>query len=49
MLWALDLLDQIADVAAPEKDDEGQTLALSRERARARPTTGTKTGLDNDF
>ena len=49
MLWALDLLDQIADVAAPEKDDEGQTLALSRERARARPTVGTKTRLDNDF
>ena len=49
MLWALDLLDQIADVAAPEKDDEGQTLALSRERVRARPTAGTKTGLDNDF
>lgn len=45
MLWALDLLDQITDVAAPETDDEGQTLALSRERARARP----KAGLDNDF
>ena len=45
MLWALDLLDQMADVAVPEKDEEGQTLALSRERARARP----KTGLDNDF
>ena len=49
MLWALDLLKQMVDVAAPEKDDEGQTLALSRERARARPTAGTKTGLDNDF
>ena len=45
MLWALDLLDQLAEVAVPEKDDEGQSLALSRERARARP----KTGLDNDF
>ncbi|MBS0444868.1 MAG: XRE family transcriptional regulator [Proteobacteria bacterium] len=45
MLWALDLLGQMDDVAAPEKDEEGQTLALSRERARARP----KTGLDNDF
>lgn len=45
MLWALDLLNQMDDVAAPEKDDEGQTLALSRERARARP----KAGLDNDF
>ena len=49
ILWALDLLDQIADVAAPEKDDEGQALALSRERARARPTAVAKTGLDNDF
>ncbi|MEO8203517.1 MAG: helix-turn-helix transcriptional regulator [Betaproteobacteria bacterium] len=45
MLWALDLLDQMADVAVPEKDEQGQTLALSRERARARP----KAGLDNDF
>ncbi len=49
LLWALDLIDQIADVAAPEKDDEGQTLALSRERARARPATAAMTGLDNDF
>jgi transcriptional regulator with XRE-family HTH domain len=40
MLWALDLLDQIADAAAPEKDEQGQMLALSRERARARPKTG---------
>lgn len=45
MLWALDLLGQMDDVAAPEKDDEGQILALSRERARARP----RTRLDNDF
>ena len=45
LLWALDLLDQMADVAAPEHDEEGQTLALARERGRARP----KTELDNDF
>ena len=45
MMWALDLIEQMADLAAPEKDEEGQGLALSRERARARP----KTGLDNDF
>ena len=45
LLWALDLLDQLNDVAAPDKDDEGQTLALSREPARARA----KTGLNNDF
>jgi len=45
MLWSLDMLDQMAVVAAPERDDEGQTLALARERGRARP----KTGLSNDF
>lgn len=45
MLWALDLLDQLDLVAAPEKDEEGQALALSRERARARP----RTELSNDF
>jgi transcriptional regulator with XRE-family HTH domain len=45
VLWALDLLDQMADVAAPEKDEAGQALAFSRERARARP----RAGLDNDF
>jgi transcriptional regulator with XRE-family HTH domain len=45
MLWALDLLNQMDDVAAPERDDEGQTLALARERGRARP----KTELSNDF
>lgn len=45
MLWALDLLDQLGLVAAPEKDEEGQTLALARERGRARP----KTELSNDF
>ncbi len=49
MLWALDLLDQIADAAAPENDDEGQALALARERVRARPTSAAKAGLDNDF
>lgn len=45
MLWALDLLDQLDPVAAPERDEEGQTLALARERARARP----RTELSNDF
>lgn len=45
MLWALDLLDQLTEVATPERDEEGQTLALSRERERARPGIG----LDNDF
>jgi transcriptional regulator with XRE-family HTH domain len=45
MLWALDLLDQLADVGAPERDEQGQALALARERGRARP----KTELNNDF
>jgi len=45
MLWALDLLDQLQEVGAPERDEEGQTLALGRERVRARP----KAELDNDF
>jgi len=45
LLWAFDLLDQLNDVAGPTKDPEGQTLALSRERSRARA----KGDLDNDF
>lgn len=45
MLWALDLLGHMDDVGAPEKDEEGQTLALCRERARARPDRSS----DNNF
>jgi transcriptional regulator with XRE-family HTH domain len=45
LLWALDLLDQFDLVATPERDPEGQTLALARERGRARP----KSELSNDF
>jgi transcriptional regulator with XRE-family HTH domain len=45
LLWALDLLDPLTDVASPERDEEGQALALSRERGRARP----KAELSNDF
>lgn len=45
MLWALDLIDHMADVADPGRDEEGQALALARERGRARP----KTELSNDF
>lgn len=37
MLWALDLLDHMTEIATPERDIEGQSLALSRERERARP------------
>ncbi len=45
LLWALGLLDQMEDVADPGKDKEGQTLALSRERTRARHSGE----IDNDF
>jgi transcriptional regulator with XRE-family HTH domain len=45
ILWALGLLDQSGDLAAPDADAEGQTLALARERVRVRP----KAALDNDF
>ena len=45
LLWALDLLDQIEDVANPEKDAQGQALALSREPSRARRPGE----IDNDF
>ena len=45
MLWAMDLLSQLDEVARPEKDAEGQALALANERGRAR----SKTELSNDF
>ncbi|MFT3804739.1 MAG: hypothetical protein QM766_26425 [Burkholderiaceae bacterium] len=45
LLWALGLLDQLDVVASPERDEEGQMLALARERLRARP----KTEPSNDF
>lgn len=45
LLWAFDLLTQLDDVALPEKDEEGQMRALSREPRRARA----KAGLSNDF
>jgi len=39
MRWTLDLLDHLGEVARPDRDSEGQslTLARDRERARARP------------
>ena len=51
LLWALGLLDQLGAVAAPTADEEGQTLALSREPKRAgRPGSARWGGtLDNDF
>jgi transcriptional regulator with XRE-family HTH domain len=45
MLWALDLLAPLSDVAAPENDSHGQALDLAGERVRARRSTE----LDNDF
>src|ERR1039457_7084030 len=39
LLWAVDLLHQLDDDATLERDEEGQTLALTRERARARSKT----------
>jgi transcriptional regulator with XRE-family HTH domain len=45
LLWTYDLIDQMEDVADPVRDKEGQTLALSRERTRARQSGD----IDNDF
>ena len=45
LLWALGLIDQVAVIADPAADDEGNALTLAREPKRARhPQT-----LDNDF
>lgn len=44
-LWVLDLLHDMEDVAHPENDTVGQTLARNEERERAsRPR-----GMTNDF
>ncbi len=45
LLWAFDLLGQLEAVADPTHDAEGQALAQSRERSRARRAGAT----DNDF
>lgn len=45
LLWALGLIDQLAQVADPMSDEEGLLLAKGRERVNA---YGRK-GLDNDF
>ena len=45
LLWAYDLLDQMDEVADPAFDEEGLSLSLPKDRARARA----KEGLDNDF
>ncbi|CAN5336958.1 hypothetical protein BH10PSE6_BH10PSE6_48750 [soil metagenome] len=46
LLWAFDLLGQLDEVAEPERDTEGNVLARSRERSRARPR---RKSLDDDF
>jgi transcriptional regulator with XRE-family HTH domain len=45
MLWAYGLIDRLADLADPNKDEEGTQLSLSRQPARARR----RRELDNDF
>jgi len=44
-LWAMGLHQDVADVASPERDVEGQTLAAARLSVRVRPTTE----LDDEF
>lgn len=45
LLWAYDLLNQLENVADPDRDEVGLRLARSRERTRA----GQKKGLSNEF
>ena len=45
LLWVFDLLGPFGEVADPARDAEGQVLARSRERSRARIGEG----LDDDF
>ena|ERR1700674_2515317 len=45
LLWAYGLVDRLADLADPNKDEEGMRLSRSREPARARH----RRTLDNDF
>lgn len=45
MLWTLGLIDQLAEVADPNRDDEGKILAQSHVRAKA----GSPKGLSDDF
>jgi len=46
LLWAYGLVDRLADLADSTKDEEGMRLALAREPARARHSSGK---LSNDF
>lgn len=45
LLWVLGLTPQLAEVANPDHDDEGKTLARAREGVRARQPKG----LSDDF
>ena len=45
LLWAVDLLPQLEDVADPAKDKEGMSLSLTKGRERA----SSNGELDNDF
>ena len=45
LLWVLDLLPQLNEVADPAKDKEGLALSVASGRERARQSKG----LDNDF
>lgn len=44
-LWAMGLLEEFADVAAPERDREGMTLEAARRGERVRADRG----LSDDF
>ena len=45
VLWALGLLEHLAEVARPDRDAEGETLAAARLGERTRPSTA----LDDNF
>ena len=45
LLWAFGLIDHLGDAADPLRDAQGQRLALTHDRIRARSPNG----LDNDF
>ncbi|PJI56043.1 XRE family transcriptional regulator [Methylobacterium radiotolerans] len=45
-LWVYGLTKQVADLAAPESDEEGQALESASSRQRARSSSG---GMSNDF
>lgn|ERR1035437_1885756 len=45
LLWLYDLLQPFEDLANPVKDEEGLSLAMAKEKTRARKSGG----LDSDF